>query len=177
MLCGQFLHITQYRIMGRLLACNLVLVCLIGTFAPEHCVGSDAPTFDADLIGTWEMERAVHGMHLGSSEEPRHLPNPTTLTFYEDWYLLQSPQAEKRFLKLKCHLDKSPRQFDVWFAKSEEEATAKTSRPPDVRGIYEIRGDRLWRCYASSKQERPNSFDVLGHDGWTLTVHRPGVER
>jgi len=163
--------------MSRLLVYKLALVCLVCTVAPKHCLCGDQEAYDEGLIGTWEMERSVHGAPGLSAEEPRPLQSPTRLTFYDGWYVLQSPRSGKRLSKLKCHLDKNPHQFEVWYAKTEEEATAQTSRRPDAWGIYEIRGDRLWRCYTSSKQERPNSFDVLGHDGWTLTVHRPGVER
>jgi uncharacterized protein (TIGR03067 family) len=163
--------------MGRFFVWKLAIVGVLCAVAPELCLSDDKAALNEELIGTWEMERAVHGGPGSSIEEPDPLPNPTTLTFYEGWYVLQSPQSDKRFFRLRCHRDKNPHQFDVWFAKTEEEATAKTNRRPDAWGIYEMRGNHLWRCYANAKQERPNSFDVFGHEGWTLTVHRPGVER
>lgn len=144
------------------------------TFAiePSYSIGGDSKSEREDLIGKWEMERIMRGVPGMSVEDPHPLPEPSTLTFHKNWYLFESPIRGRRYVKYRCNDSKKPREIDVWLVESEKEAMKDTGRKPDVLGIYEIRGDELWRCWTDARRGRPRAFDVLDHDGYTLTVHR-----
>lgn len=158
--------------MARVISWAFAIICFTFAIALNDSIGGDRKSERAELIGTWDMERIVRGMRGMSVEDPHLLPEPSTLTFHKDWYLFESPVHGRRYVKYRCNDSKKPREIDVWLVENEEEATKNTDRKPDVLGIYEIRGDELWRCWADASKGRPRAFDVLGHDGYTLTVHR-----
>jgi uncharacterized protein (TIGR03067 family) len=151
------------------LASKLAIVLLLCALVRDSCISGE-PDHD-ELTGKWVMERAVHGGPDLSFEESRPLRNPKTLTFHKGWFLQESPAYGERYFTYRVNRAKKPYEFDVWYARNEEEARKEISHTPDIWGIYEIREGHLWRCYTATNNHRPKDFEVHAHEGYVFTVH------
>lgn len=147
----------ESRIAGATVA---VVLCLgLSLLADE---ASDSQDMDA-IQGKWEPEGAVFNSEFA-------MWSTGVISVSGDKYTLML--GGKPYLyRFKLYPDRKPKEYDVWYLGTPEKRVEPTEQPFG-RGIYELNGDVLRRCYSGGNDPRPTKMESPPGKALGLTVHR-----
>jgi uncharacterized protein (TIGR03067 family) len=96
---------------------------------------------------------------------------PVVLVFAKEQMTILRDGKERATLRIRINETARPKEYDLSYEGDDPDL--KQEYPGVIRGIYEIDGDKLRRCYTFTPDQRPTKFEVQPESGnWLQVLER-----